>query len=290
MPWCPKCKNEYVEGITVCADCGVDLVTELPEEPNVDEAVILGHIDTEEAGTKIITFLSYRGIRTAVLRPAGEEDVISGFELIAAPFEKIDVEMILSSLAEDWELSGDLCVLIPEIENKLAEIEEEEASKMFSDLRTESSSVYMRKKDKYNDLKFSGISFLVFGVIGAIILGLNLAGAINFFNTFSCVILFVVFIGFFAVGIGCLIRAKKLTGLVKQEDRTTNEIMDWIDKNINDEWIASLIDSESSEEDNYFEVHAKMCTKLSDQFPFLNTNYIDQLMDDRYNQYCENLD
>ena len=31
MSWCPKCKNEYVEGITTCAECGVELVDELPE-------------------------------------------------------------------------------------------------------------------------------------------------------------------------------------------------------------------------------------------------------------------
>lgn len=29
--WCPKCKNEYVPGITKCADCGVDLVESLEE-------------------------------------------------------------------------------------------------------------------------------------------------------------------------------------------------------------------------------------------------------------------
>ena len=29
MPWCPKCKCEYREGITTCVDCKVDLVEDL---------------------------------------------------------------------------------------------------------------------------------------------------------------------------------------------------------------------------------------------------------------------
>ncbi|MBR5508699.1 MAG: hypothetical protein IKV59_01450 [Lachnospiraceae bacterium] len=32
MPWCPVCKNEYVEGKTHCPDCDVDLVEKLVEE------------------------------------------------------------------------------------------------------------------------------------------------------------------------------------------------------------------------------------------------------------------
>lgn len=36
--WCPKCKNEYVEGITVCADCGCELVESLQEDVKEDTA------------------------------------------------------------------------------------------------------------------------------------------------------------------------------------------------------------------------------------------------------------
>jgi len=31
--FCPKCSAEYREGFFICADCNVDLVDELPEEP-----------------------------------------------------------------------------------------------------------------------------------------------------------------------------------------------------------------------------------------------------------------
>ena len=31
MPWCPKCRNEYVEGMEVCVDCGSPLVESLEE-------------------------------------------------------------------------------------------------------------------------------------------------------------------------------------------------------------------------------------------------------------------
>lgn len=58
MPWCPKCKSEYVEGMTQCADCKVALVDELGEET---------HEDTE--------FVSVKDIPVIEVEDDGKEDI-----------------------------------------------------------------------------------------------------------------------------------------------------------------------------------------------------------------------
>jgi hypothetical protein len=45
MPWCPVCKNEYIEGKTHCPDCDVDLVDELPQETEKEPE---SYVPTEE--------------------------------------------------------------------------------------------------------------------------------------------------------------------------------------------------------------------------------------------------
>ena len=287
MAWCPKCRNEYVEGITTCADCGVELVAELPEETAPDAPVVLCHVNDVENGSKFVAYLNYGNIQTAGLLQTGETEE-DGYDVVVAEFEREAAEQLFSGFDSVEELAkSDISELIPDIEKQLEELKNEEANHMFSDLRTESSTVYVKKKDKYNDLKFSGISFIVFGILGGGLLIANIIGLINIFNQFSSFIMALVFIIFIGIGISSLIRAGKLKSIVSEEEKVTNEVLDWMEENITDEHIASLIDENLSEEDNYFQVHGILCEELSGQFAFLNKGYVEQLMDDRYNRYCE---
>lgn len=284
MPWCPKCKNEYIEGITTCTECGVELVDELPEEINPEEPFTLCTVADEETGGKFISYLAYGGITTAGLIP--EEN--GTFQVAVAYFEKEDAEDLISKFGSAEEMAEkDISELVPELEKQLDELKDEEANVMLSELRTEASSVYVKKKDKYSDLKFSGISFIVFGILGFGMLLLNILGYLNFFNKFSTLIMGVVFLIFLIIGVVSLLRAGKLKNIVSEEDKVTNEVLDWIDATLTDEVIASLMDDTLSEEDNYFAVHGRLCEMTAEQFPFFNKGYIDQLIDERYNDYCE---
>lgn len=52
MPWCPRCKEEYRDGFTVCAECGENLVDELPKET----VQVSGFTPGEEVELRLLTY------------------------------------------------------------------------------------------------------------------------------------------------------------------------------------------------------------------------------------------
>lgn len=71
MPFCPKCRAEYVEGVEKCSDCQVDLVEELPLNDSEDylEMVELQEVPDEVSGVMMKGILENSGI-TVILRAA----------------------------------------------------------------------------------------------------------------------------------------------------------------------------------------------------------------------------
>jgi hypothetical protein len=68
MPFCPKCRNQYVDGTRVCEDCGVDLVDSLSDEsPSTGgELVEVWHTQGEMDAQLIRSMLESNGIHAVL--------------------------------------------------------------------------------------------------------------------------------------------------------------------------------------------------------------------------------
>lgn len=69
MPFCPKCRAEYVEGVDTCEDCHVPLVAELPPKdvPDYVELVEIQRVPDEVAGVMMKGVLENSGIGVVLL-------------------------------------------------------------------------------------------------------------------------------------------------------------------------------------------------------------------------------
>ncbi|MEE3467291.1 MAG: hypothetical protein VZQ83_02515 [Eubacterium sp.] len=288
MGWCPNCKNEYREGVTVCPDCEVELVDELPEETEESFAepqpVVLMEAQDQEIGTKIVRFLRLNGIQSAVLTEDDEQRIL----VIVADLELEQSEAVFNGLIVGEAVDQDrLYELVPDIEDQFEEVENEQASKEFSELRSEASTVYVKKRDKYTDLRFSGFSFIGFGFIGVGIVVLNALGIINLFNLYSMIVMSLVFVVFFIIGFVTLHRAAQVKDSVAVEDAFTNELNEWIETNLGDDVIDEWYDESKEEQENYFEIQGNLCRMMHEAFPNIHPSYIEELAEERYTSYLE---
>lgn len=283
--WCPICKNEYIEGITTCVDCKCELVAKLPKEVDPSSPQVIGSVMNEEIGNKFIQFFHFSGIQTCGLIPKDEEE---GFDVVVTGSELDSALQLIETFTDaNTEGTTDYNEILPMIEERMADIKKEEGRELLSDLRSEASTVYVNKRDKYADLKFSGYSFLMFAILGYIFIFSNISGVFRLFNNFSMCVLGVVFTAFLVFGIMSLRKASSLRGMVSEEENVLEKVQEYIHENFTETYISSLVSDTLSEEENFFHVTEILKEKLIEQFPLFSKGYIDQLVDECYGEYCD---
>lgn len=268
MSWCPKCKNEYRAGITVCPDCNEELLEELTEEITLEYVPLFQTAD-EELKEKLVKYLVHCGRK--VQQEAAIVETEEGPQNVHAIFVP----------KEDYKEA------MLEIRTVISYDAKQEAGE--EDLKPrrrgpEPSTIYVDAKARYQEYKSSGIMFLIFAALFLVFGILNITGVITIMaSTPSLIIVFGAVIGFAYVGISSLMKVSSLKEEASTEEQTTDIIMDYLKENFTKENLLANVNEEVNGELLYFQLMETMKDAVSAQFPEADENYLDALLEEYYN-------
>ena len=278
MPWCPKCKNEYVEEMTVCADCGVELVASLNETKG--SPLIFGE---QEKMERLKEFLLYNKLTSAQVAYDEADNV---YELYVADEERQKAAKVVNVFMQQENEKEQ-----KERFDKMSDEDKEEMLRQAAqEMEKQEPSVYkgpyQNSAKTAEENRSSGYMLISIGGIGLVVIVLLFLDIIVLpLNKYMvCGVMGALFVLFIVMGIMSMKSYKVLVKKAESENNLTTEIKKWCEANLT---IASVEDQpfdqeESSEEIRYFKRIEKMKQMISHQFLNLDEDFLDAFIEDYY--------
>lgn len=266
MPYCPKCNQEFVEGVTVCTDCGTPLVetAEVTENPVKLIAIELSLAE------RLTSFLVYSKIEATTLPEEGDENLLQIF----VPESQLDdakklVQVFLTNEPTEEEN-------IP--------------------LDVKPAHTYRNNAARYEDMRSSAFAFLVVGALVLVVMGLSLAGVISlpFYGNAKYLVhgvMITLGILFLIVGFVSRKQAKALKETIGEDDTRTAEILHWFLSTYTAKQIDETIDAQeeeiASEEIRSLKRMDIIREYLVRQYQIEDESYLDLLCEEVYQKTYE---
>lgn len=278
MPWCPTCKTEYREGITVCADCGAALVDELVDEVEYEDLL---YIDNEEQANKFVQYLEYSGI-PATMFP-GEEENTFGIRIETKDEENAVAayQAYIKAETERFEkaLEGATDAEKKAYADAMAHAQE----------RHQRIGAYVSQSETAADMNSAAATFFVFAFLLAVFAILTVLNVIPLFhnNIVAIVVFFLLALGCLLIGISSKKRAKIAASQSDDEENFTKSVKKWLENNAENilNETGNPIDESLPEEELYLARSDKFRAALKKNFDNLDNAFIETLIDDFYDSY-----
>lgn len=266
MSWCPKCKQEFQDGITVCPTCDETLVDKL------DTTVVMKEIDffSEEEVTKFISFLTYSNIHDT----SWEKDEALGLYRIRC--QEDDIQEVV-------KLFGAFKSVEEEVKEEIES--EEDAQESFEEAVNTTSTPYVKKQDQYSDVHSTGVMLVGIGVAGLLYVLLNSSGVLHLLNgAIPYTLNIALFAAAFIYGLYSLNQAKTIKGQIAEEKAVENEINKWLDETVTEEFLEKNSDNSLPKEANYLKQCQVIRQLAQDTFPDVKENFLDSLVEEKMNK------
>lgn len=291
MPWCPKCKSEYREGFTVCADCGSGLV---------DEEQFL-KLEEERAAAEQAKRLEL-AMQQATGMAAGKAGGLTAREAERLAAEAESIEDAAWEEAPDFAMQEEadtdagkegeagMSAGLPREqagEGIDASCHEPEADagqpKRASGIQ--SAALYQDSTERANENRSSAWILLIMGSVGLVVIVLGILGIIplHFSNPYLFYgVMAAVFLLFIVAGIVSMNNAKLFAKKAESENSLRDTMLAWCRENLRAQEVDSAIgvDGTESEEALYFKRFDCIKAKLNYQFVNLDQGFLEKFIDD----------
>lgn len=291
---CPKCKNEYREGFTVCADCGVALIEQ--EDTIERQMVIYG---TQEQMNNLKGFIEHNGIKNCEVKfgssvgyyelwiPTKSVQKATKYVQAFMMHERERVEQMMQQpiqkpmkqvAKEDDRWSEPVGNI--KISNTNSVNIQKDAENDAVQNKEATKKLYLDGADKVKDYRSTGYCFTAVGLLGMVAVAASIMlGYLHLGITTGA--MFVMFLIFFLIGIGSFKSVKAMKKEVEQSDSLMDTITIWCQENLKKENIDAMIDVEmDSSEMLYFERFNCIKKLINDKFMNLDQALLERYIDD----------
>ena len=290
MPWCPKCKNEYVEGVAVCADCGCPLVDQLEEEG------YLLYKGSDEDCRQLADFLFCGGIKSASFSPMEDGgSAVTVDETQSRKAEQMAAVFWKEKAKEDW-LEKPPVKEDPEGDDEFAQPDDFPNSVHLGRRMRgqESGGVYEAASKKAEEFKSGAYTLLIVGIAGMIALGLLLSGVLpvrlNPSSQFlTCLVMATLFLVFIVMGMLSFRSYREQKGKAVRESSLKEELTRYCRETLDASSIdlAAGVEGTDAEEVRYFKRMEQMKQTISQNFVNLEDGYLESFLDEIYPKVFE---